>query len=84
VLLPRGYRLFHNHAQLDPTFTGRWLGRLPDSSLVYLDEYDRRLADYRAAADARRAPEPPPRHGSTRAPLEREPVVRVATLPGDV
>ena len=65
MLLPQGYRLFHNHAQLDPTFTGRWLGRLPDYSLVYLDEYDCRLAEYLEAAHRRTTSAPRARRGLT-------------------
>ena len=48
MALPLGYRLFHNHAQLDPAYNGRWLVRLPDRSLVYLDEYEAQLAAYEA------------------------------------
>lgn len=54
MLLPVGYRVFHNHAQLDPTFKGRWLVRSPDWSLVPLHEYDRRLGEYRRHAEGAR------------------------------
>ena len=38
--------VFHNH-RLDNTYNGRYIVRLPDRTLVYADEYEQRLAEYR-------------------------------------
>jgi len=36
--------MFHNH-RLDPASKGKHLIRLPDRTLVYLDEYEQRLRE---------------------------------------
>ncbi len=41
--------LYHNH-RLDPASKGRYLMRLPDRSLVWLEEYDQRLREYELKA----------------------------------
>ena len=46
----RKRRQIHNY-WLDPTFRasgGRYLVRLPDRTLVYADEYEKRLREYEA------------------------------------
>ncbi len=37
--------MYHNH-RLDPASKGRYLMRLPDRTLVCLDEYEQRLREY--------------------------------------
>ena len=49
------YILYHNH-RLDPASKGRYLMRLPDRSLVWLDEYERRLDEYIFKAEQDKKP----------------------------
>jgi hypothetical protein len=37
--------MFHNH-RLDPASKGRYLMRLPDRTLVWLDDYEQRLREF--------------------------------------
>ena len=46
--ITRGVRDHHNDHR-DPAFTGRYLRRLPDHSLVYAGEYEDRLKEYEAS-----------------------------------
>ncbi len=39
----------HHNDHRDPAFTGRYLRRLPDHSMVYADEYEDRLKEYEAS-----------------------------------
>lgn len=41
------FRLYHNHL-LDPATKGRHIIRLPDRTLVWSDEYEQRLREYRS------------------------------------
>ena len=41
----------HNH-RLDSVFDGRHLKRLPDRSLVYGEDYERKLKEYRRTQDS--------------------------------
>jgi hypothetical protein len=41
--------IYHNH-RLDSAYDGRYLVRLPDFTLVYAEDYARRLAEYNARA----------------------------------
>ncbi len=42
--------LYHNH-RLDPASKGRYAMRLPDRSLVWLEEYEQRLRQYELKAE---------------------------------
>ena len=51
-------RLFHNHS-LDPATKGRHIIRLPDRSLVWSDEYEQRLLEYKSQAASELSEQPP-------------------------
>jgi hypothetical protein len=39
--------MFHNH-RLDPASKGRYLMRLPDRTLVWLDDYEQRMREFQS------------------------------------
>ena len=61
--ITNAFRHFHDH-RLDPAYGGRYFMRLPDGTCVPFDQYEERLAAYRARSADRPFSDAPddPRH----------------------